>query len=129
MSSKTPEQPRLEPVPTTAAPAANEPAAAAPSHSGLRALASVARHMGLDWSLTRLLHLYGKDKELEPRDLVRIAKAEGMKAALHKSNWKEVSASQKLTPFLVRLNTGAWFVVVKVGDAARKEGEPEQVVL
>ena len=129
MSLKTPEQPRLEPVPTAAAPAANEPAAAPPSNSGLRALASVARHMGLDWSLTRLLHLYGKDKELDSRELVRIAKAEGMKAALHKSNWKEVSASQKLTPFLVRLNTGAWFVVVKVGDAARKEGEPEQVVL
>ncbi len=47
--------------------------------------------MGLDWSLTRLLHLYGKDKEPNGRELVRIAKAEGMKAALHKSNWKEVS--------------------------------------
>ena len=97
--------------------------------SGLRALASVARHMGLDWSLTRLQHLYAGDKELDGRDLVRIARAEGLKAALHKSNWKEVSRSQKLTPFLVRLDTGAWFVVVKVGDAARKQGEPEQVML
>jgi len=97
--------------------------------SGLRALAAVARHMGLDWSLTRLQHLYAGDKELDGRDMVRIARAEGLKAALHKSNWKEVSRSQKLTPFLVRLNTGAWFVVVKVGDAARKDGEPEQVLL
>lgn len=129
MADKTPEKPRIEPAPAGNEPAVSETEAAAPSHSGLRALASVARHMGLDWSLTRLLHLYGKDKELDARALVRIAKAEGMKAALHKSNWKEVSSSQKLTPFLVRLNTGAWFVVVKVGDAARKEGEPEQIIL
>lgn len=129
MADKTPEKPRIEPAPAGNEPAVSETEAAAPSHSGLRALASVARHMGLDWSLTRLLHLYGKDKELDARALVRIAKAEGMKAALHKSNWKEVSSSQKLTPFLVRLNTGAWFVVIKVGDAARKEGEPEQIIL
>jgi ATP-binding cassette subfamily B protein len=128
MADKTPEKPRIEPAPAAGEPAVSENEAAA-SHSGLKALASVARHMGLDWSLTRLLHLYGKDKELDSRALVRIAKAEGMKAALHKSNWKEVSSSQKLTPFLVRLKTGAWFVVVKVGDAARKEGEPEQIIL
>jgi ATP-binding cassette subfamily B protein len=98
-------------------------------HSGLRALVAVARHMGMDWSLTRLQHLYAKDREPDAQELVRVARAEGMKADRHKANWKELSRSQKLAPFLVRLNTGAWFVAVKVGDAARKEGEPEQVVL
>jgi ATP-binding cassette subfamily B protein len=121
---------KLNEVPKSEPGAAPEAANAnATPQSGLRALASVARHMGLDWSLTRLQHLYASDKELDGRDLARIAKAEGLKAALHKSNWKEISASQKLTPFLVRLKTGAWFVVVKVGANARKEGEPEQVVL
>jgi ATP-binding cassette subfamily B protein len=111
-------------------PVAPEAAAASMSpQSGLRALASVARHMGLDWSLTRLLHLHAKDREPDGKELVRIARAEGMKAALHKASWKELSGSQKLAPFLVHLNTGAWFIAVKVGDAARKEGEPEQVVL
>jgi ATP-binding cassette subfamily B protein len=122
MTSKTPEHDKLEPAPAAGG-------APAPGHSGLKALAAVARHMGLDWSLTRLLHLYGKEKEQDGRELARIARTEGMKAALHKSNWKEISASQKLTPFLVHLNTGAWFVVVKVGDGARKDGEPEQIVL
>ncbi|MBV9549557.1 MAG: peptidase domain-containing ABC transporter [Alphaproteobacteria bacterium] len=103
--------------------------AAAGQQSGLRALASVARHMGLDWSLTRLMHLHARDHEPDGKQLVRIARAEGMKAALHRANWKELARSQKLAPFLVRLNTGAWFVAVKVGDAARQEGEPEQVML
>jgi len=110
-------------------PAAPETAASTTPQSGLRALASVARHMGLDWSLTRLAHLYAKDREPDSKELVRIARAEGMKAGLHKANWKELSGSQKLAPFLVRLNTGAWFVVVKVGEAARKKDEPEQVIL
>jgi ATP-binding cassette subfamily B protein len=122
-------EPKSEPRSESKGEPTQPPGGDAPSHSGLRALASVARHMGLDWSLTRLLHLYGSDTEADGRALVRIARAEGMKAALHKANWKELCASQKLTPFLVRLDTGGWFVAVKVGDAARKEGEPEQVVL
>jgi ATP-binding cassette subfamily B protein len=102
---------------------------AAASHSGIRALASVARHMGLDWSLARLLHLHARDRDADAQELVRIARSEGMQAARHKANWKELSRSQKLAPFLVRLNTGAWFVAVKVGADARKDGEPEQIVL
>jgi ATP-binding cassette subfamily B protein len=124
-SAKKPNEKKEPEAPKPQAANAN----AASSQSGLRALASVARHMGLDWSLARLLHLYAKDHEPDAQDLVRIARAEGMKAARHKASWKELSASQKLTPFLTRLNTGAWFVVVKVGDAARKDGEPEQVLL
>jgi len=121
---KVPEAPKNEPQ--DAEPAKTDVAA---NQSGLRALASVARHMGLDWSLARLLHLYARDREPDAQELVRIARSEGMKAGRHKASWKELSRSQKLAPFLVRLNTGAWFVAVKVGDAARKEGEPEQVAL
>jgi subfamily B ATP-binding cassette protein HlyB/CyaB len=93
--------------------------------SGIRALAAVARHYQLDWSLQRLTHQYGKDHEPDGKELVRIARAEGLKASLERTNWKYLARLQKLTPFLVRLDTGAWFVVLKVGAAA---GE-NQVVL
>ena len=124
-------QKKKAPEPPKSAPQDTQPANAnaVSGQSGIRALASVARHMGLDWSLARLLHLHARERELDAQDLVRIARSEGMKAERHKASWKDLSRSQKLAPFLVRLNTGAWFVVVKVGDAAQKEGEPEQIAL
>src|ERR1700761_2533301 len=82
--------------------------------SGLRALAAVARHWRLDWSLTRLSHVYGKDREPDGRELVRIAESEGLKASLHRVSWKRLATLQKQTPFLARLKSGAYFVVLKV---------------
>src|SRR5476649_336427 len=111
--AKAAEPPKAEPQDANAA-----NGNATPGQSGLRALVAVARHMGLDWSLTRLQHLYARDREPDAQELVRVARAEGLKADRHKANWKEMSRSQKLTPFLARLNTGVWFVVVKVGEAA-----------
>ena len=97
--------------------------------SGIRALAAVARHQGLDWSLTRLNHVYGKDHEPDARALVRMARAEGMKAEVQRMDWTRLNKMQKLAPFLVRLDSGAWFVVLKVGADARGEGEGEQIVV
>src|SRR5580698_7073209 len=102
--------------------------AAAPDErhdSGIRALAAVARHHQLDWSLQRLTHQYAKDREPDGKELVRIARTEGLKASLERTNWKYLARLQKLTPFLVRLDTGAYFVVLKVGQAAGAD----QVVL
>jgi ATP-binding cassette subfamily B protein len=104
-----------------------EPEAATPQEeadrhdSGLRALAAVARHYQLDWSLQRLNHKYLKDREPNARELVRIARAEGLKASAQRTNWKNLQRLQKLTPFLVRLDTGGYFVVLQVGDAAGGE--------
>ncbi len=67
--------------------------------SGLRALAAVARHYQLDWSLTRLSHVYGKEQEPNARELVRIARAEGLKAETHRTDWKAMARLQKQTPF------------------------------
>jgi hypothetical protein len=59
-----------------------EPQAAAPQDnadrhdSGIRALAAVARHYQLDWSLQRLTHKYVKEREPDAKELVRIARAE-----------------------------------------------------
>ena len=97
--------------------------------SGIRALAAVARHQGLDWSLTRLNHVYGKDHEPDARALVRMARAEGMKAEVQRMDWTRLNKMQKQAPFLVRLDSGAWFVVLKVGADARGEGEGEQIVV
>ncbi len=47
-------------------------------HQG--ACMAVARHLGLDWSLPRLVHVYGKEQEPDAGGLVRIAQAEGLKA-------------------------------------------------
>jgi ATP-binding cassette subfamily B protein len=86
--------------------------------SGIRALAAVARHYQMDWSLQRLTHQYAKEREPTARELARIARTEGLKASTHKTNWKNLARLQKLTPFLVRLDTGGYFVVLKVGEEA-----------
>ena len=56
--------------------------------SGIRALAAVARHYQMDWSLQRLTHQYAKDREPTARELARIARTEGLKASTHKTNWR-----------------------------------------
>src|SRR5215831_13905968 len=88
------------------------------AQSGIRALSAVARYMGLDWSLVRLLHVHGKDREPDAGEMVRIAQAEGLKASTQRVDWSRLERFQKLTPFLVRLNSGGYFVVLKAGDAA-----------
>lgn len=97
-------------------------------HSGLKALCAIARHLELDWSLPRLLHVYGKEREPDAAELVKIAESEGLKAALHRVDWNRLASFQKLAPFLVRLNTGAYFVVVK-GATARTEKGIDQPAL
>ena len=109
-------------------PRADEAAAACPQ-SGLKALAAVARHMGLDWSLLRLMHVHGKDVEPDAAHLVRIAQAEGLQASVQRLDWTRLSRFQKLTPFLAPMDNGGWFVVLKVGDAARGENGEDQILL
>jgi len=97
------------------------------AQSGLKALCVIARHMGLDWSLVRLLHVHGKDREPDAGELVRIAQAEGLKASTRRIDWSRLDRFQKLAPFLVRLDSGGYFVVLKAGEAAPDGGE--QIVL
>jgi ATP-binding cassette, subfamily B, bacterial HlyB/CyaB len=104
-------------------------AASRSDQSGLKALHAVARHWGLDISLVRLVHLHGKAREPEAGELVRIAEAEGLKASVHRADWNRLERFQKLAPFLVRLNDGGYFVVLKTGAAARSPEGTEQIVL
>jgi subfamily B ATP-binding cassette protein HlyB/CyaB len=97
--------------------------------SGLKALHAVARHWGMDLSLARLFHLHGKDREPDAAELARIAEAEGLKASYRRIDWARLERFQNLTPFLVRLKTGGYFVVLRAGAAAAGPGGAEQVVL
>jgi hypothetical protein len=51
-------QPQVEPSAATPTPEAHD--------SGIRALAAVARHHQLDWSLQRLTHMYAKGRASPP---------------------------------------------------------------
>jgi ATP-binding cassette subfamily B protein len=108
---------------------AEAPAPEQRADSGLRALAAVARSFQLDWSLSRLTHVYGKAQEPDVREMVRIARGEGLKAQSLKIKWNDLTRFAKLTPFLVRLKTGGWFVVLKAGPAAKSEDGAEQVIV
>lgn len=99
------------------------------AQSGLKALAAVARHLGLDWSLGRLTHVHGKEREPNARELVRIAQIEGLKAETRKLTWDRLDRFQKLTPLLASLDTGDWFVVLQVGETARGSNGESQILL
>ena len=95
----------LEPAPA--------PGAAAPGceQTGLKALVVIARNMGLDWSLPRLLHLYGRDAEPDAEQLMRAARTEGMSVAVHQVDWPRLARFANLAPFLARLRSGAYVIV------------------
>src|SRR5665213_936937 len=83
--------------------------------SGLRALASVARHMGLDWTLQRLMHVHGRNEEPDAEHLAIIARAEGLTAHAQRVGSRRLMRFARLAPFLVRMESGAWLVAVQVG--------------
>ena len=97
--------------------------------TGIKALGAVARHMGLDWSVLRQVHVYGKEREPDATELVRIAQSEGLKASVHRTDWSRLGRFQKLAPFLVRLNNGNYFVVIKAGATAETAEGGEQIIL
>lgn len=83
------------------------------AQTGLKALAAVARHLGLDWSLSRLLHVYGHDAEPDAEQLARAARAEGLNSAVQNIDWPRLNRFRKLTPFLARLTNGAYVVILQ----------------
>ncbi|MBU6444545.1 MAG: peptidase domain-containing ABC transporter [Alphaproteobacteria bacterium] len=112
--------------PLAASPAAEPPHSV---HSGFKALTAVARHLGLDWSLPRLIHLYGGNEEPDAEHLARAARAEGLKAAVHHVDWPRLHRFATLAPFLVRLSTGAYFVVLRIMAPPSPAGSPEEAIL
>jgi len=89
------------------------PNAADCAQTGLKGLAAVARHLELDWSLPRLLHLHGQGGEPDAEQLARVARAEGLHAAVHTVDFARLQHFRKLTPFLAHLTNGAYVVVLQ----------------
>jgi len=83
--------------------------------TGLKALVAVARHLGLDWSLPRILHVYGQSRELDAEQLARAARLEGLKAIVHRIDWNRLQRFHKLTPLLACLGNGDYVVVLQTG--------------
>ena len=115
--------------------APEEPAgsqAASCDQTGYKGLAAIARHTGLDWSLPRLLHVYGQDREPDAEQLARAARAEGLNAAVHRIDWRRLQRFRKLTPFLARLTNDAYVVILQTcvtTPATADAPAEEQVVL
>src|SRR5438128_1492376 len=102
--------------------------AASCEQTGIKALSAVARHLGLDWSIPRLIHVYGKEREPDAAELVRIARSEGLKAKAHQTDWTGLDRFRKLAPFLVRLKDGGYFIVP--GAAPTQDaGDRQQILL
>src|SRR5262249_33274677 len=91
--------------------------------TGMKALVAVARHHGLDWSLQRLLHVYGAEGEPDAKRLSSIARDEGMKSATHCTDWSGLARFRSAAPFLARLSNGA-YVVVPQTPAVAPAGTP-----
>jgi ATP-binding cassette, subfamily B, bacterial HlyB/CyaB len=83
--------------------------------TALKALIAVARHLGLDWSLPRLLHIYGQVREPSCEQLARAARTEGLKAHAHQVDWDRLQSFRKLTPFLARRDDGGYVVILQTG--------------
>lgn len=98
-------------------------------HTGLKGLVAVARHFGLDWSLPRLMHVHGRDEELDADSLARAARAEGLSAAVHRLDWRRLQRFRKLTPILARLSNGAYVVIVQMGSRMKEDGTTEEAAV
>jgi subfamily B ATP-binding cassette protein HlyB/CyaB len=97
------------------------------AQTGLKGLVTIARHLGLDWNLPRLLHVHGKDSELDAAQLAGVARTEGLKSEVRRLDWKRLARFTDLAPFMVRLKTGVYFVVL--GFAAAGKNVEEQALL
>ena len=106
-------RPGARPGPDPAAP--DTKLAAGCPQTGLRALVAIARHLGMDWSLQRMLHNHGTAQEPNPTQLARIARAEGLNAASHKLTWDRLQGFAKLIPFLARIDSDCWVVIARTG--------------
>lgn len=124
-------QPAGQDAATSPAPFAPQDASAAPSgesrnQTGLKALIAVARQFDLDWSLARLIHIYGGETEPDARRLEEIARNEGLSSTVCRTNWGELEIFAASMPVIARLGNGAYVVVLT--PPARAEGSNEETI-
>ena len=64
--------------------------------------------------LPRLLHVYGQDSEPDTEHLAHTAEAEGLSAAVRRTDWRRLQRFRKLTPLLAHLSNGAYVVILQI---------------
>jgi ATP-binding cassette, subfamily B, bacterial HlyB/CyaB len=105
--------------------AIGEPEATA-EPSGLGCLVIIARHHGLDLSVSQLAEQrQGDRRELSAPELLKIAKSVGLKARSFRSDWKGLCQLKKALPVLVTLKNGRSMVLTRL----ELDNEPARLVL
>jgi ATP-binding cassette, subfamily B, bacterial HlyB/CyaB len=94
--------------------------------SGLGCLVIIARHHGLDLSVSQLAEQrQGDDRELSIAELLKVAKSVGLQARSLRPDWKGLVALSKALPVLVTLKNGRSMVLTRL----ELDNEPARVVL
>ncbi|MBV9236213.1 MAG: peptidase domain-containing ABC transporter [Xanthobacteraceae bacterium] len=94
--------------------------------SGLGCLAIIARHHGLDLSVSQLAEQRQRNtRELSVTELLKVAKSVGLQARSMRPDWKGLIALSKALPVLITLKNGRSMVLVRL----ELDNEPMRVVL
>ena len=105
--------------------AIEEPAAIA-EPSGLGCVVIIARHHGLDLSVSQLAEqMQGDGRELSVPELLKVAKSAGLQARSLRPDWKGLTQLSKALPVLVTLKNGRSMVLTRL----ELDNEPARVVL
>ena len=95
--------------------------------SGLGCLVIIARHHGLDLSVSQLVHdNYLVDQEVSVPELLKAARSAGLRAQTVRLDWYGLNQLDKALPAIVRLNNGRSMVLLRLEGG---ESEPSRVVL
>jgi ABC-type bacteriocin/lantibiotic exporter with double-glycine peptidase domain len=88
---------------------------AATEPSGLGCLVIIARHHGLDLSVSQLAQQrQGDSRELTVAELLKVAKSVGLQARSFRSDWNGLVALKKALPVLVTLKNGRSMVLTRL---------------
>lgn len=91
-------------------------------HTGLRCLALIARHHGVDLSPERLMHDYAiGSKPVTMLEIVRMARDAGLRVRQTRLSWQLLLRLGQAYPALAELENGNWVVVL--GPATTSEQE------
>ncbi|MFP5259103.1 MAG: peptidase domain-containing ABC transporter [Acidobacteriota bacterium] len=82
------------------------------SNTGLLCFLLVARHHQIDLTIESLAHKYNvQGSELDPVQLLRMAKDVGFKAKQARVDWKKLFYMGNVYPMIARLNSGKYIIV------------------
>jgi ATP-binding cassette, subfamily B, bacterial HlyB/CyaB len=96
--------------------------------TGLRCLVAVARHHGINLHIDQdEVALSEGEGDTSAVQLVRLAKANGLRAKRARLSWRDLARGGSAFPFMIRRKDGSWLIVS--GFRPGSEGEDEIVVI